>query len=365
MEQPNPSIGKRQAMLLLAYAGATFEATELIESELTGVEQVLEATSNELEQAGLGEKMARRIVELRTNRAHLCHEEALHRRGCHSIVNGESGFPPRLAAIPHAPAALFIRGRLPPHDRPAVAVIGSRSCTPEGVGLAFEMARELALAGVSVISGLARGIDSAALRGSLAGGSCCAGVLGSGLDHVYPPENRRLFDQVAGAGGLISEFPLGEAPRRHLFPRRNRIISGLADAVLVVEASDRSGTLITVDCAIEQDRTVMAVPGPVGPEFYKGTNRLIRDGAQVILTPEDILASLGVPATARPARRPSPVALSDDEERVLDLCRHRAETPDLLAVKAGLDIKDLLEIVSRMERGGFLRRFAGPRFLAH
>lgn len=357
------SIERRSALLLLALAGATLDAAESIRCCLGPPESLLEATSAAMERAGLGKELVTRIVAIRSREEHLRHEEMLQQKGCTSLAACESGFPERLLAIPRAPAAIFVRGRLPDATRPAVAVIGSRSCTPEGETLAFDVADELSASGVAVVSGLARGIDSAALRGSLARTSCSVGVLGSGLDHVYPPENGALFEKVAGAGALVSEFPLGTAPRKYLFPRRNRIISGLADAVLVVEASDRSGTLITVDNALEQDRTVMAVPGPVGPEYCKGTNRLIRDGAQVILSHEDIFASLAISPSRKPREETDRFSLSSEEKMVLHHCSRQAATPDLLAMKTGLAINDLLGIVSRLERQGLLRRFAGPRFM--
>jgi len=354
----------REARLLLAHAGATMRTAARVADRLGCESALLDANEDRLAGTGIGRGLLKSILKCRRDGSHRCHDAALRRLGGRTLVYGEQGFPSSLIAIPSPPAALYIKGRLPEDDRPVVAIIGSRRCTPEGERLAECIARDLARGGLAVVSGLARGVDSAALRGCLQAGGPVLGVLGSGLDHVYPPENVDLFRDTAEYGALISEFPLETGPRRELFPRRNRLISGLARGVLVVEASDKSGTLITVDHALEQDRIVMAVPGSVNRRHFKGTNRLIRDGANVILDADDVFASLGVPAPAPIRVRAEATGLSGTDAAVLEECSQYARTPDAIAFHAKLPVKNVLEALARLESRGIVRRHAGSRFIA-
>ena len=326
--------------------------------------ELLLADDRALREADFGSGLVRKVLSIRESSAHKNLDEDLARRGGKVIVFGEEEFPRRLRAIPDAPAALFVRGRLPPDSQPVVAIIGSRRCTPEGLRFALETGEDLAQNGVAIVSGLARGLDSAALRGCLRRSAPAVGVLGSGLDFVYPPENRDLFEQIGTEGALLTEFPLGVRPAKHLFPRRNRLISGLSEGVLVVEASDRSGTLITVDHALEQNRVVMAVPGAVGGPFSRGTNRLIRDGAQVILSSEDVFVSIGLPSPTVTRRNRTLSKLDRFDARVFVLCADRAATPDTIAWRTQASINRILGSLARLETQGLVQRFSGGRFLA-
>jgi DNA processing protein len=200
----------------------------------------------------------------------------------------DADYPRRLFEIGDPPPLLYLRGTLPAWD-PALAVVGSRRATREGLKVAERLSTEIAAAGIVVVSGLARGIDSAAHRGALAGGGATVAVLGCGVDVAYPPENRDLADQIALSGCIISEFPMGTQPLAEHFPRRNRIISGLSRGVLVVEAVEKSGSLITASYALDQGREVMAIPGPISSPANRGSNRLIKQGAQLVDCIEDIL----------------------------------------------------------------------------
>lgn len=200
----------------------------------------------------------------------------------------DAEYPRRLFEIGDPPPVLYVRGLVPVWD-PAVAVVGSRRASREGIKAAERLSAEMAAAGILVVSGLARGIDTAAHRGALAGGGSTVAVLGCGVDVAYPPENKKLSEEIAVTGCVISEFPLGTQPLAEHFPRRNRIISGLARGVLVVEAVEKSGSLITANYALEQGREVMAVPGPISAQSNRGSNRLIKQGAQLVDCLEDIL----------------------------------------------------------------------------
>lgn len=212
------------------------------------------------------------------------------RLGHQILTLHDAAYPGRLENIYDPPCVLYVRGQLPVFDEEcAIAVVGTRDCTPYGVACAEKFGYGLAAGGALVVSGLARGIDSAAIRGALRAGGRTAAVLGNGLDVVYPKENRYLYEDVAAAGALISEYPPGTEPSRGHFPVRNRILSGLCTATLVVEAPERSGALITANTALEQGRDVYAIPGPIDAPASRGCNQFIREGGVLVTEPWDIL----------------------------------------------------------------------------
>ncbi len=213
----------------------------------------------------------------------------------------DDDYPLNLMNIYDPPILLYTKGALKVNDEFAVAIVGSRICTYYGMNMAEKMASELACCGLTVVSGLARGIDTAAHKGALKSKGRTVAVLGNGLSSVYPPENKVLSEQIILNGALISEFPMETPPYKHNFPRRNRVISGLSKAVLVVEAAKKSGALITADFALEQGRDVFAVPGMAGRPLSAGTNSLIKQGAKLIDTANDILEELGIPLVSGPA----------------------------------------------------------------
>jgi DNA processing protein len=208
------------------------------------------------------------------------------------LLQSDPSFPARLQQIPYPPPLLFLKGTLLPQDDLALAVVGTRTASYYGLKTCRRLAGVLAVRGLTVVSGLARGIDTAAHQGALENGGRTLAVLGCGLDVVYPPENQKLYEQIPEQGALISEFPLGTPPEAKNFPIRNRIISGLALGVVVVEAGLRSGTAITVRYALDQGREVFAVPGPIDSPTSLGPHRLIQDGAKLVQDPEDIFQEL-------------------------------------------------------------------------
>lgn len=211
--------------------------------------------------------------------------------GARLVTFTSSDYPKSLFEIPDPPPFLYVRGELRSHET-AVAIVGSRRATAYGIQATTRLAEALAGHGITVVSGMARGVDTAAHKGALAVNGRTIGVLGCGIDRVYPPENRPLFQETAGKGCLVSEFPLGTLPLAENFPRRNRIISGLSQGVLVVEAAENSGSLITAQYALEQGRDVFAVPGNITFAACRGSNRLIKQGAKLVDCVEDILEEL-------------------------------------------------------------------------
>ncbi|HYM21868.1 MAG TPA: DNA-processing protein DprA, partial [Vicinamibacterales bacterium] len=236
-------------------------------------------------------------------------------RGLTPVAWSDAAYPIVLTTIPDPPPVLWTLGRIESLNAPAVAIVGSRAASPYAVSVAERLARDLARAGLVVVSGLARGVDSAAHRGALAGGGATIAVLGSGVDVIYPPEHEALAREIAQEGAVISELVAGTPPLPQFFPLRNRIISGLSRAVVVVEAGEKSGSLITARAALEQGRDVLAVPGNVLSGRNRGNHALLRDGAKIVESADDILEELGMlpgrPARESPAMPPCPAAPPD------------------------------------------------------
>nr|WP_322786317.1 DNA-processing protein DprA [Desulfofundulus thermocisternus] len=276
-----------------------------------------------------------------------------------TIEDGE--YPRLLRNIFDPPPALFVRGSLSRLGEQAVAVVGSRRPTPYGLAVAEKLGEELARAGLAVVSGMARGIDSAAHRGALAAGGMTVAVLGCGVDVVYPRENRRLMEEIIRSGAVVSEFPPGSPPEAWHFPVRNRIISGLSRATVVVEAAEKSGALITADLALEQGREVMAVPGPVTSPQSRGPNQLIKQGARLVEGAEDILEELGMTCLFPAGERQSPALprLTADEEAVYGTLSTEPLPVDVVVEKTGLAVQQVLSALMFLEVKGLVRQFPG------
>lgn len=237
-------------------------------------------------------KKADRLTEYARNYDVIGKYEEMTERGISFVTIDEKGYPAKLAAIPDAPCAIYYVGKLPDGQRKSVAVIGARECSEYGRAMAKQFGKMLAETGIQVVSGMARGIDGIGQQAALDAGGYSIGVLGCGVDICYPPEHRRLYDSLIERGGICSEYPPGIEPRAMLFPPRNRIISGLCDAVLVIEAKERSGTLITVDMALEQGREIYALPGRITDPLSRGCNRLIMQGAEIVISLQELLHEL-------------------------------------------------------------------------
>lgn len=276
------------------------------------------------------------------------------------LLPADQEFPAALGVIPEPPAHLFALGNVGLLARPSVAIVGSRDHSPYGAEACRRLARAVAEAGLVVVSGMARGLDAVAHAGALEANGGTIGVLGNGLGVIYPAANRHLYDQVAKRGLLLTEFPPGERPRIGSFPRRNRVISGLARVVVVVEAAESSGALQTVACALDQGREVLAIPGPITSAVSAGTNRLIRDGAAPLLELDDLLAHFpevarqpqGLPPGSAPASDPLHARLV----RALWSGPRRAEE---LVEAAAAPVELALDALSALELGGRVRQEAG------
>jgi DNA processing protein len=293
-----------------------------------------------------------------------CALERAARRGLTSIVWNESGYPPLLAAIVDPPPALWTRGSLKAFENPAVAIVGSRAASPYALEVAGRLAADLATRNITVVSGLARGVDSAAHRGAVSAGGSTVAVLGCGADVIYPPEHASLAREIQTEGLIVSELVPGTPPLRPFFPQRNRIISGLSLAVVIVEAGEKSGSLITARCALEQGRDVLAVPGNVLSDRNRGGHALLRDGAKIVETADDILEELGLGSVGHPAARQLGAGLSPSSGPLL-ACLPLGEACDLdiLAARSGLSPARLLPWLLELELMGLVRRAGAGRFV--
>ena len=299
---------------------------------------------------------------------HALTHAAKHRASLVTLCDDD--YPKQLTTIYDPPAALYVRGAFAPADEIAVAMVGSRYPSAYGIETAERFGRELAERGVTVVSGMARGIDGAAHRGALAGGGRTIAVLGSGLARLYPPEHRELADRIAELGAVISEFPLDTRPDKLHFPQRNRLISGLSLGVLVVEAAEKSGALITARYAGEQGREVLAVPGKISSPTSAGAHALLRDGATLVTSVDDILEALRLAPLAPPQRtQPSShcviLALTPQEQSLLS---HLSDEPlyvDDLATASGLLPAALSSILVNLELKRQVRQWPGQRYTVH
>lgn len=315
------------------------------------------------------------------------------RLNIHILTFQDAGYPARLKNIYDPPGLLYVQGRLPAFDEElTVAVVGTRDCTPYGVACAEKLGYGLTAGGAVVVSGLAKGIDAAATRGALRAGGVTVAVVGNGLDVRYPYESRYLYEDVAAAGVLLSEYPPGTEPAKAHFPARNRILSGLSAAALVVEAPERSGALITAETAMEQGREVFAVPGPIDAPTSVGCNRLIRDGAGLVTDAWDILEGftgrfpdklrrdrareaprvLGYQARQRTEAKPVPPSLSlskndlsltDDQIALLQaLGTEEPELVDDLIERTGIPTRRVLSALTVLEIENLVRQHSGKRY---
>ena len=272
-------------------------------------------------------------------------EEKLKNRRLHFVSRQSPAFPKKLINLPDCPYGLFYRGKLPDPDRPSAAVVGARQCSSYGKQMSVVLGQALAEEGYQVISGMASGVDSTAQSACVSSGGSSYAVLGCGADVCYPPENASLYEHLEASGGIISEYSPMTPPLRHHFPMRNRIISGMSDAVIVVEARARSGSLITADLALDQGKEVYAVPGRYNDLLSYGCNRLIEQGAGIVLSTDSLLENLALtldlkrvsPGTDETVRQ-VPADMEENEMKVYTALNFDAKSIDEIASEAGLTL---------------------------
>ncbi len=349
-----PGVGPRTRKTLLERFGTPAAVLRAAPSELREVQ-------------GVGPKLLAKIVAADAE-VHAEEEIALCREhGVTILTETTPGYPELLREIHDPPGVLFVRGEIKPQDGLAVGIVGTRHPTQYGLRQAERLAASLARAGLTIISGLARGIDGAAHRGALAAGGRTLAVLASGVLNIYPPEHEPLAAEVAARGAVLSEAPPRGEPLSGAFPQRNRIISGMSLGVIVIEAGDRSGALITARHAMEQGREVFAVPGRIEDRTSRGCHRLIRDGVKLIESADDVLEELGPLFKATPredgqiVRHPAELLLNEIEQQVLGAVGGDATLIDDIVAATGLSVPQVLATLSVLEVRHMIRRLSGTR----
>lgn len=282
----------------------------------------------------------------------------MEKKQIHFLYHSDAQYPKRLKNIPDKPVGVLYKGNLPQFEK-SVAIVGARTSTSYGKEMAFYFAKELAKAGVAIISGLATGIDVAAHRGALEAGGVTFAVLGCGPDIVYPKENYYVYEKIQERGGIISEYNLGVEPKAWQFPERNRIISGLSDGVLVVEAKEKSGSLITADLALEQGKDVFAIPGRVLDSYSEGCNWLIRQGAQLVTEPGQILEELySLHRKNEKDLRKSDNLLDNKEKIVYDCLGLEPKSVEDIISETNLTVSECISILFRLELNNYVKQTA-------
>jgi DNA processing protein len=321
------------------------------------------APSKALREAGLSEKVIENLVQLRSSLDLNKVMHDLETKGISILLSSDVEYPKRLKEIDQPPPVLYKCGELLPEDEWAVAVVGTRRVTAYGRQVAEDVAGSLASQGITVISGLARGVDSISHQAALNAGGRTISVLGSGLDRIYPPENRQLAEKIIANGALLSDYPPGTPPEASNFPPRNRLISGLSLAVVIIEAGNTSGALITASFAADQGRDVFAVPGNITAPGSKGTNRLILDGAQPLLNPEQLLESLELTMVAE--HRTARVALPGDptEAQLFETLSREPLHIDEIQTRTEIPIEKVTATLALMELKGMVRQVGGMNYV--
>lgn len=357
-----PGVGRKTIKYLLSEKGTPEAVYHMSQKELECLFDAMHAKST----------LAERIIDSKKDWNIKRAYENLKEKGIRFTCLGDEKYPGRLAQIPDAPYGLYFQGKLLMEERPSVAIIGARNCSEYGRRMAQHYGRELAAAGIQIISGMARGIDGISQKAALDAEGFSLGVLGCGVDICYPAENRELYEMLCKRGGICSEYPPGTEPKNSLFPPRNRIISGLSDVVLVIEAKNRSGTLITVDMALEQGREVYALPGRVTDALSEGCNRLIQQGAAVAFSAEDMIRSLTGRETGNSrmgVQRSGKALLSDMQKALLENLEDTPQSPEIIKERmlskggSELTLPELMNQLVKLSLMGYARQIGNSYFV--
>jgi len=327
-------------------------------------EKAWNASQESLEISGLPTKIVQSIINTRNSDKLDRVWDYLIKNDIEVIMWADKSYPRRLVEIEQPPPVLYIRGNLIDADQWAVAVVGTRRVTPYGSQVAEEIAGSLASNGITIVSGLARGTDAIAHQAALNKGGRTLAILGNGVDRIYPPEHRKLAERIITQGALISDYPPGTAPESSNFPPRNRIISGLSQAVIVVEAGEKSGALITAAFAIEQGREVFAVPGNIHAVRSKGTNLLIREGAHILLDSQDVLETLNFAQISQQRVARATLPSNSTEAHLYEILGHEPLHIDEIRAKSDLPIEQVTATLTFMELKGMIRQVGSMNYIA-
>ena len=336
----------------------------MLERHFRTLEAAWRADAGELARAGLDRRVVSNIVKQRPDISPDEEMARVEEQGISALTWHDSQYPSRLKEIYDPPPVLYVQGELLPEDERSVAIVGTRKATVYGREVTSALAGDLARNGVTIISGLARGIDGTAHRATLDAGERTIAVLASGLDITYPREHKGLSEQIAQRGALVSEYPLGRRPDARNFPRRNRIMSGMTLGTLVTEAGDVSGALWTVRHALEQNREVFCVPGSIFSPVSRGTNLLIQEGAKLVMDYKDVLEELNLTAVVHQIELPvAPQPLDETEAPIIEQLSHEPVHIDDLSRQLGLPIAQISSTLAMMEIKGQVKQVGGMHYI--
>ena len=338
------------------------KTSQLLE-HFTSLEYAWKATEAELKKAGLDSKTVENIVHLRPRISPDDEMDSLKQYKVQALTCNSPGYPQRLKEIYDYPPVLYIRGTLLSEDESCLAVVGTRRATVYGRQVAEEIVTDLARNGITIVSGLAKGIDSIAHRAALEAGARTIAVFACGLDIVYPAENAKLAREIMEHGALISEYPIGTRPKADNFPRRNRIMSGLSFGVLVIEAGESSGALITANQALEQHREVFAVPGSILSPASRGTNHLIQEGAKLVRNYIDVLEELNLAVMAQQMEMKELLPADETESLLLRQLRREPTHIDEICRNSGLAAALVSSALTMMELKGMVKQVGGMNYV--
>lgn len=325
-----------------------------IRSRVQSAKEIFEMSDEELEEIGVFEKFRRMLVRQDSTKEFEMYEK-MKEKEISFVTMMDMDYPSKLSKIPSASYAIFYKGSLPDEKRKTIAIVGARSCSPYGRQMAEEFSGELAKNGIQIVSGMALGIDGRSQNAALEAGGSSFAVLGCGPDICYPREHFSLYHKLAEQGGILSEFPIGTEPLKQNFPARNRIISGLSDAVLVMEAKEKSGSLITADMALEQGKDVFALPGPVTSNLSKGCHELIKQGAGILISPKELLEELGIMLKTESKKLiENKIVLESAENIVYSCLDFQPMSPNQVSTATKLPIQTVLESLIRLELMGYV-----------
>lgn len=357
--QPSPNDDVRFWVAFNRVPGIGRVRYQALQAKFGRLADAWNASRSDLKAAGLPEGVVRAIVSVRASIDPATELERLHRAGVRALTWDDRAYPRRLRETDDPPPVLYMKGELRDTDEFAVAVVGTRRPTPYGRQVAEEMAHQLTGHGITVISGLARGVDAIAHRTALESSGRTIGVLACGLDLVYPPEHKKLADQISENGALVSDYPLGTQPRGDYFPRRNRILAGMSLGVLVVEGDLKSGALITARIAVEQNREVFAAPGSIFSPQSRGPNTIIGRGeAKLVLSIEDVLEELNLTMVPQQMEMQELVPATDTEAGILQHLSTEPVHVDEVCRQSGLPVSTVSSLLAMMELKGLVRQMA-------
>lgn len=318
-----------------------------------------------LEQYDVVDKIRQKILRQNSTKEFDKSYEDMQKKGIQFVTMAEENYPERLREIASPPYAIYYKGKLPKNEGKSVSIIGARECSQYGRDMAEEYARELAKNGVQIISGMARGIDSVGQWSALEAGGESYAILGCGPDICYPREQFKLYQRLELQGGVLSEFPVGTEPLKQHFPARNRIISGLSDVVLVIEAKERSGSLITADMALEQGKDVYALPGLVTSKLSEGCHCLIKQGAGILISPKDLLMELGISSKSTLENiTENKIVLESVQNIVYSCLDFQPKNPGYISAVTKLPIQTIMDTLIDLELKGFVREVSKNNYVA-